>query len=315
MINLKITQEIKKEYLKTIFLSLLQRKYFKLFKLNRKGNDISENKLFSFYKELVKAKNLKLNNKRIKLKDILFADYKTIKLIIDTNKSINFTNEEKDKANSIYKYFRSKWAYALVEKLDISSCPYCNRNFIVNFNKNETTVQLDHFFDKSTYPYLAISLYNLIPSCSTCNQRKSSSKKEILYPYEDDFNKKAKFTHFFNNKNEENNQYSIFSKERISLDLNPINKDDLKTENTIETLRLKELYNEHKDIVVELIQKAEMYNDSYIDELMTNYEGTIFKNREDLMRLITCGYINDEDINKRPLSKLIKDISEELGLI
>ena len=57
-----------------------------------------------------------------------------------------------------------------------------------------------------------------------------------------------------------------------------------------------------------------IYNDSYIDELANNYSG-LFKNREDLLRLITCGYVSDEDLNKRPLSKLIKDISEELGLI
>lgn len=29
----------------------------------------------------------------------------------------------------------------------------------------------------------------------------------------------------------------------------------------------------------------------------------------------TCGYIIDDDINKRPLSKLIKDISEDLWFI
>jgi len=89
----------------------------------------------------------------------------------------------------------------------------------------------------------------------------------------------------------------------------------MKTKNTIETFRLKELYNEHKDIVLELIQKAEIYNDSYIEELMQKYEGSLFKNREDLLRLITCGYVSDEDLHKRPLSKLIKDISEELKLI
>ena len=45
------------------------------------------------------------------------------------------------------------------------------------------------------------------------------------------------------------------------------------------------------------------------------YSGTLFSSKEELMRLITCGYISDDDINKRPLSKLIKDISEDLGFI
>ena len=43
------------------------------------------------------------------------------------------------------------------------------------------------------------------------------------------------------------------------------------------------------------------------------YSGPLFSSKEELMRLITCGYISDDDINKRPLSKLIKDISEDLG--
>ncbi len=75
------------------------------------------------------------------------------------------------------------------------------------------------------------------------------------------------------------------------------------------------MYQNHKDIVLELIQKNAIYNESYLDELMYQYEGTLFKNREDLQRLISGGYISDEEIGKRPLSKLIKDISTELDLI
>lgn len=58
-----------------------------------------------------------------------------------------------------------------------------------------------------------------------------------------------------------------------------------------------------------------MYNESYIDELFKSYEGTLFKNREDLLRLIFGGYIADEDIGKRPLSKLTKDILEQLEIL
>ena len=76
-----------------------------------------------------------------------------------------------------------------------------------------------------------------------------------------------------------------------------------------------DVYENHKDIVAELLQKREIYSDSYIDDLLNQYEGSLFKNREDLLRLITCGYVSDEDLHKRPLSKLIKDISEELKLI
>ena len=102
---------------------------------------------------------------------------------------------------------------------------------------------------------------------------------------------------------------------RITLILEPLDKEDIKTNNTIETFRLNDIYQNHKDIVQELIQKREIYPDSYIDELLQEYEGTLFNNREDILRLITCGYVDDKDLHKRPLSKLIKDISEELELL
>lgn len=178
---------------------------------------------------------------------------------------------------------------------------------------------LDHYYDKGKYPYLALSFYNLIPSCNICNSKFKTTIdfKEIphLHPYEDSFNEKAKFSQFFSNVDSENKKFSLLSKERISLTLKPLNDKDIATQNTIDTFRLETLYQEHKDIVLELIQKREIYPDSYIDDLFHQYKGTLFKNREDVLRHITGGYIEDKDINKRPLSKLIKDISEELDLI
>jgi hypothetical protein len=91
--------------------------------------------------------------------------------------------------------------------------------------------------------------------------------------------------------------------------------EDSEINEQIETFKLDDLYQNHKDIILELIQKEAIYNESYLDELLTQYEGTLFKNKEDLQRLISGGYISDEEIGKRPLSKLIKDISEELGLL
>ncbi|MGE4457425.1 MAG: hypothetical protein AB7E13_10835 [Arcobacteraceae bacterium] len=226
----------------------------------------------------------------------------------------------------VFDYDKKIDKVAFAKNLKLICCPYCNREYIFKFydkhhTKNElrTIAHLDHFYSQIDYPYLALSFFNLIPSCSICNSKFKNQMNFIdiphLHPYEEDFNKKAKFTHFFNIPTHANLHHSIFSKERINLDLKPIDENDEKTRNTIETFRLKELYNEHKDIVLELIQKAQIYNESYLDELMRNYEGSLFKNREDLMRLITCGYVNDEDLHKRPLSKLIKDISEELELL
>lgn len=65
--------------------------------------------------------------------------------------------------------------------LDVKVCPYCNRCLIEPINdgvvKKTVVGELDHFYCKSKYPYLAVSLYNLVPSCGICNGK--SRKGEI----------------------------------------------------------------------------------------------------------------------------------------
>ncbi len=260
---------------------------------------------------LIKRK-LKHYPKEINLEKLITLNYKELcdlKDFIDRNKSFAELNKtQKDYFHTLYKRLKKP---EYIKDLDITVCPYCNRNYILNFEKSKSlnaTAQLDHFFDKSTYPYFSISIFNLIPSCGICNQRKSTQQNDIYHPFESAFNDDVRFklkvkdSEFYYNKN------SL----EITVDLF---KDEKKVNSHIETFNIQNLYNEHKDIALELIQKAQIYNESYIDELYQKYEGTLFKNREDVLRHITGGYIEDKDINKRPLSKLIKDISEELDLI
>ncbi|MQA54199.1 hypothetical protein [Pseudomonas piscis] len=69
-------------------------------------------------------------------------------------------------------------AYKLVGSHGLRICPYCHLNH-VNYHgqatskatpkKLEMRPPLDHFLPKSIYPYLAVSLHNLVPSCYQCN--------------------------------------------------------------------------------------------------------------------------------------------------
>ena len=207
-------------------------------------------------------------------------------------------------------------AYDLAKSLNIDACPYCNRNYTFTVTKDKDEIlrpDIDHFYDKGTYPILALSFFNLIPSCIECNRiLKGTEKFDIkkhLHPYLDDFNSLAKFEYKYVVEKTDD----INSKNKIDI---KIKSSDKRAQNIIDDLNLETIYNVgYKDIVLELIQKREIYPDSYIDDLFHQYEGTLFKNREDVLRHITGGYIEDKDINKRPLSKLIKDISEELDLI
>ncbi|SDU14092.1 hypothetical protein [Pseudomonas mediterranea] len=65
-------------------------------------------------------------------------------------------------------------AYALVKKHGLRICPYCQLQHVNYHNANEKgslTLRppLDHYLPKSRYPYLAVSIQNLVPSCHQCN--------------------------------------------------------------------------------------------------------------------------------------------------
>nr|MDA3909062.1 hypothetical protein [Sulfurimonas sp.] len=79
--------------------------------------------------------------------------------------------------------------------------------------------------------------------------------------------------------------------------------------------KLEDFYKHHGDIVHELYTK--IYKEDtkeHFDALGKSLKGIGFDETE-IHRFITCGYLDDEDLHKRPLSKLIKDISEELKLL
>lgn len=88
-------------------------------------------------------------------------------------------NKALDMLRSIFDYDsfsekkKSSWcAYKLCETSDISTCPYCNLSFAHTIFRDDNGVirpTLDHYFDKATYPFLAISIENLVPSCYLCN--------------------------------------------------------------------------------------------------------------------------------------------------
>ena len=84
------------------------------------------------------------------------------------------------------------------DNFDFRTCHYCNRTYTTdlelkdeNSGKNETVVtyQLDHFYEKSQYPYLGLSFYNFIPCCSTCNT--TVKNRAVNYKKDDCHSKKC----------------------------------------------------------------------------------------------------------------------------
>lgn len=108
--------------------------------------------------------------------------------------NIYFMNELKKVIN--YDLFIDKSknynAYTLCSKSKLRTCPYCNHSYSITTYETGRGFRpsLDHFFDRARYPHLGLSLYNLIPSCSSCNSSlkgtRDFSEEEHLHPFFDD---------------------------------------------------------------------------------------------------------------------------------
>ena len=159
--------------------------------LKKKDFDINENyyNLFEYkekkFNKLKKIYPYNLLFHDIEFKEIIFFSEKLLykienRIIQQKEKVFDFRKNIKEKIEKIFNYEgniqREKITPFFTENFNFRTCFYCNKDFITNFKKEKnelvSTFQLEHFYDKGTYPYLALSFYNLIPSCPTCNSSK-----------------------------------------------------------------------------------------------------------------------------------------------
>lgn len=193
----------------------------------------------------------------------------------------------------------------LSRSLNIRTCPYCNRSYTFSIDEKmdeapdkrvRVRPEFDHFYPKAKYPCLALCFYNLIPSCPVCNHLKR--EREIdLNPYLIDTENSPIC---FNLKNEK----EVKTAEDIVLE---VVSSDGRGSGNIEVLGLQHLYNEHKDYVKEMMDKAVAYDKSYYDGLIESFRGMNL-NAQDIENRIWGTYTECSDLGKRPLSKLTRDI-------
>jgi uncharacterized protein (TIGR02646 family) len=201
-----------------------------------------------------------------------------------------------------------KWDF--INRIKVGTCPYCNRNYIYTTSRNKKIKpEIDHFYPKSKYPQLALSYYNLVPSCKSCNgfgakEEKDPFTEDLINPYllqTDDF----VFTHKIKN---------------IAIINTLVGKSDVEIhfksalQGHLNVFNLKDLYELHHDHALELIIKKRLkYSKKYRDYL-SSYKSLQFSKSE-IDRMILGNYALEKEQHKRPLSKLYQDIGRELGLI
>ncbi len=199
----------------------------------------------------------------------------------------------------VYKNFRNApLAHEFIRELDVFMCPYCNLNdFSIKDGEGDefnSTFQLDHFYDKDTYPFFAVSIFNLVPCCAKCNSNKRNIQL-INNPYLEDI--KVKFS--ISN----NNEIAIGTTTSNLLDIKDLNIEEYyNAEFSIikkEIVELKELGTKYNNTYFSLFEKMKLTEDD------TNIKREIRFWQKNALR---DGIIEENDFGKKRVSNAKRDI-------
>lgn len=217
------------------------------------------------------------------------------------------------------------FAYGISSELGYNTCPYCNRTYIHTiidkYKKEIIRPTFDHFFSQKDHPLLALSFYNLIPSCYYCNSSLKGDKMMAsdthLHPYLEGFDNDIKFHILIKDikpdKSHPDN-YHLFLNTELE-DFHPkfhktfFNRSPVRNEHrgNINLFKLNEIYNAHKDIVGELIVKCDSLSIDYANSLK-GFFPLLKTNKAEFYRFYFGNYFHEKDFHKRPLAKMSKDI-------
>jgi len=221
-----------------------------------------------------------------------------------------------------YDMLNDKLRHELMSVLNITTCPYCNRQYITHYNDEKgnerSTADLDHFYQKSIYPLFALSLFNFIPSCQICNSRMKGTKQQnTLYPYEEGFGDRVKFCLKPKDHNEKNLLKSWLGDSEainnLQIDFEfceNLDKEFKKrAEGSIKLFRLKQVYDIHKAKALDILLKQRIYLEGSYKEYMSTLmkELSLSCTDEDIIDILV-GYHWKDGSYDEPLSKLARDI-------
>lgn len=208
----------------------------------------------------------------------------------------------------------------ILTSLYVPVCPYCNRQYITKYDqvrggKERTTADLDHFYYQHEYPYLALSVYNFVPSCQICNRTFKKTRDFYgiphLYPYSQETNAAVKFQ-LANLKVLLNIQrWSQVEEHEDGFTLEIVPGEGVNGElaervaNSVKAFHLDEVYQSHEDYVYELYLKTRS-----LDELIHNF-GEELGDKEELRKIAFGEFITEEKMENRPLAKLTQDVLAE----
>ena len=213
---------------------------------------------------------------------------------------------------------------SIIDGIGLKVCPYCGQTYIGRFKykrENGTMhvakAQIDHFFPKGQYPFLALSYANFIPSCPACNMSHkhiedvvdSHGLMKLMSPYEFE---ESKFKFVFGLK-----KAGYMDENHIGV--KTVFKNATQEDNALKIgyqsiLGLDKLYEYHNDIVMDILIKKAIEQTSQL----LYYKRGVGIDDAFLNRYITAiyGYEPDPKSDKhRIMSKFIRDIVKQVDEI
>lgn len=223
-----------------------------------------------------------------------------------------------------------KRAFELSKNIGTQTCCYCNRQYTLTIekthskkdkkgnltivgakNKEERIVRpaFDHWFSKSKYPLLSLSLYNLIPSCHICNSSAKGSTsvnlRDYIHPY----------VHRTGHPNIKFKAIpSIYPTQKWTISIErPM---DSAEDKTIKLFCLDDIYKIHDLLEVkDIMDFKDNYPKGYISDLIKklkveNISGSLTE--KDIFRMLFGLEYNEDKVLLRPLGKMKKDLIDEL---
>lgn len=207
-----------------------------------------------------------------------------------------------------------KWIFTkFIGQIGFKTCVYCNSQYTITDEHDRGYYQLDHWLPQSKYPYLSICFFNLYPCCGSCNRMKNN----------DDENKYACIYAEESSEDMELYRFSIevgsLARYILTHDVNQLKidfeaaGDEYVIKPLKEKLFMDDLYHQFKDTAEDVVWKRMAYDKGYKESL--SKARLDFVGRANISRFILGTYDKDEDVHKRPLTKLTQDVARQLGVI
>lgn len=222
--------------------------------------ELIETKCFDIIKFTPSERELFINNNRA--------------ILTGLNLSVKLINTKECFYESIskalgYANVRESISIPYILKSGLKTCVYCNAQLTIVVNKiyynkkrvklkkKSARLQLDHFYPQSKYPFLAVSFFNLYPTCANCNLIKSKTSS-LFELYTENYHENLNPFKFHLSP------YSIlqyrmnYNNKRIQIRFDGVDKSETAQFN--EMFCIEEIYKTQKDVAEELIIRSDIYS-------------------------------------------------------